>query len=78
MVFESPAWIPRRDTQASGFLAMHHPRLPQSFDSANSPILGARVAQLVEHQFPKLRVAGSIPVSRSIINLNKPLELLCF
>ena len=26
----------------------------------------ARVAQLVEHQLPKLRVAGSIPVSRSI------------
>lgn len=27
----------------------------------------ARIAQLVEHQFPKLKVAGSNPVSRSKI-----------
>ena len=30
----------------------------------------ARVAQLVECQLPKLNVAGSNPVSRSLINLN--------
>jgi hypothetical protein len=30
-------------------------------------ITSAGVAQLVEHQLPKLRVAGSNPVSRSIL-----------
>ena len=29
----------------------------------------AVVAQLVEHQLPKLRVAGSSPVYRSVVNL---------
>ena len=28
----------------------------------------AEVAQLVEHQLPKLRVAGSSPVFRSVVN----------
>jgi hypothetical protein len=32
-------------------------------------IILAGVAQLVEHQLPKLRVAGSNPVSRSIVVL---------
>ena len=30
-------------------------------------LLNAGIAQLVEHQLPKLRVAGSNPVSRSIL-----------
>ena len=38
-------------------------RLPLLIFSAD-----ARVAQLVEHQLPKLRVAGSNPVSRSNSN----------
>ena len=36
----------------------------------------ADVAQSVEHQLPKLRVAGSIPVIRSILSWYSPLYLL--
>ena len=39
-------------------------------------ILNAKIAQLVEHNLAKVRVAGSNPVFRSK-GLNKPLFFLC-
>ena len=36
----------------------------------------AEIAQLVEHQFPKLKAAGSNPVFRSFISYLKPYETL--
>ena len=36
------------------------------FGAKNEMLCAAGVAQLVEHQFPKLKVAGSKPVARSI------------
>jgi hypothetical protein len=53
----SPSASPRSDPAPSSCAA---PRL-----SARTPSLCAGIAQLVEHQLPKLRVAGSNPVSRS-------------
>lgn len=38
----------------------------------------AAVAQLVEHQLPKLRVAGSSPVCRSVENSDSQDKLLEF
>jgi hypothetical protein len=40
-----------------------HPNLP---DSRQAHIHFAVVAQMVEHQLPKLRVVGSIPIYRSL------------
>ena len=42
-----------------------------SFSGPRATIIGyAGIAQLVEHQLPKLRVAGSSPVGRSIFYIN--------
>ncbi len=37
----------------------------------------AAIAQLVEHQFPKLKVAGSIPVCRSLVVFGKIKDPVC-
>ena len=65
--------LPRRDERSCGLVQISHRRPPESWfrrhyrrSSTALSLPHADVAQLVEHQLPKLRVAGSNPVVRSI------------